>query len=571
MRAFAGLCAMLDSAASHDARLRAWRRYLAQAAPRDAAWALHLLLGHTPRRMATSADLRAAARDCALDDWLLEACLQRSGDLAETLALVLPLPQRPLELGLAEWMEEHWPSLQGTAPAHRPDRWRAWLLELAPQSRWVVLRLLSGGWRPAMAATTLQDGLAAHADLSRAVVAQRLLSWADSKHTPDARSFLALLAPMHSPDRTAGEPYPPALASTLAGLSPALGPIDDWLVSWRFDAVPAQLVRRRGNSWLWLEGPELVNDRLPDLVSASAWLPDGTVIEGSLQVLSDLGPTDAGPLRALLRRRPGARPRQGGLRLRWLAHDLLEWRGEDLRAMDFDQRRDRLTSLWSDASRPAEFVLDEPLMPGHWDALAGWHAAGRASSARGMVLRRRRRVPGDPDAAADLWHWPLPPMRIQGVLIHAQVGPGGAAGQLVSCSLALWSRLPKDANEAAAALDAGPLDEGADVDRLHLVPFAKIDAGQDHDQNAALADCVRATTVDRSGPVRILRPSLVCTVAFDHLQTSGRHRCGIALLGARIECLQPDRPIADAGHLAELRAHLVAPVVQEPVDPGKPG
>ena len=104
------------------------------------------------------------------------------------------------------------------------------------------------------------------------------------------------------------------------------------------------------------------------------------------------------------------------------------------------------------------------------------------------------------------------------------------------------------------ALAAGLPPTPARADSLHLGPFAKGPAPSDAAQLAALAACIQASTVAKFGPVRSLRPSLGCTIAFDQLRPSRRNSCGFALLMPRIETLLFTGHLHEAGHLAQLQA-----------------
>lgn len=545
MRAFAALCQTLDAADGEGARLRAWQRYLRVAAPEDAAWALHLLLGHRPRRLVSAADLRAAALQLtSMDDNLLDACLQRSGDMAETLALVLPPPRQPNERGLAEWMRVHLLPLARVPTAQRAAIWSGWLGELHSPERWVLLRLLGGAFRLRPAVTTVQDGLAQAAGLTRATVAQRLQPWLAPGHLPDAAAWAALMSPVAEPGADWGQPLAFTEPEPLphAGPGPALGPADDWVLTWKMGGQPAQLVRRGGHSWLWLSGPELANQRHPDLVAASDWLPEGTVLEGEI-------------LAPAAHAAPSAH---------FVANDLLALDGDGLGAQPLAERQTRLDALWRDAPETGPLLRAESWRASDWPTVVAAHAQGRRAGATGLLLRHRlatRRPAAAP--TVDQWWWPLPPWRLQGVLIHAQSAAGGGGGPL-SYSFALWSRPPRDDAELAQALAAaGATPLPAPAHTLHLVPFAKAAVPADEVLAARLLACVQATTVAKFGPVRTLRPSLVCTIAFDQLRPSRRHRCGFAVLMPRIETLHGSGRLHEAGHLAQLLA-LVHPCASAP-------
>ena len=99
MKRFAHLYAELDASTATTAKVDALRRYLAQAQPQDAAWAVYFLAGGRPRQVVPTAALRTLACERAgIAEWLFEECYQAVGDLAETIALVLPAAAHELSL-----------------------------------------------------------------------------------------------------------------------------------------------------------------------------------------------------------------------------------------------------------------------------------------------------------------------------------------------------------------------------------------------------------------------------------------------------------------------------------------
>ena len=127
MNRFAALYAELDASTSTSAKVAAMRDYFAQVPAADAAWAAYFLAGGKPRQVVPSGLLRAlACREGRIDDWLFEECYQAVGDLAETIALVLPSGQGSADaaspLGLAAWVEDRLLPLRGLAPAEQAER-----------------------------------------------------------------------------------------------------------------------------------------------------------------------------------------------------------------------------------------------------------------------------------------------------------------------------------------------------------------------------------------------------------------------------------------------------------------
>src|SRR6266576_3900815 len=95
VRAFAELYAALDSTTKTTAKVQAMVRYFIAAEPADAAWAIFFLSGRKLRQVVPSRKLASWAIEAAgIAAWLFEESYHAVGDLAETIALLLPPPER---------------------------------------------------------------------------------------------------------------------------------------------------------------------------------------------------------------------------------------------------------------------------------------------------------------------------------------------------------------------------------------------------------------------------------------------------------------------------------------------
>ena len=235
MKAFAALYAELDATTSTTAKVAALERYLASAPDDDAAWAVYFLSGGRPRQVVRTALLRQLASDLAgLPDWLFEASYQAVGDLAETIAHVLPPATGEDAAPLARWVEDRLLPLKGLPEPEQRERIAGQWALLAPLERMLWVKLAGGGFRVGVSRLLVQRALAAHAGLEPATLAQRMVGYTQARTAPTPQAYQALLAPLTGAPRAAddGRPYPFFLAHPLppgADLGELLGPVGDWL------------------------------------------------------------------------------------------------------------------------------------------------------------------------------------------------------------------------------------------------------------------------------------------------------------------------------------------------------
>lgn len=577
MRRFAELFDELDARTSTRAKVDALVRYLSAADARDAAWAVYFLAGGRPRAVVGSRALRRfAVAASGLPDWLFEESYQAVGDLAETIALLLPPPSRAAQLSLAQWIEDRLLPLRGLPPAEVLDRLRAYADELDGAGRFLLVKLIGGGFRVGVSRLLVTRALAQHAGLDAKVVAQRLIGYTDLAQMPTAERFLSLVAPAAAgggAQPAGGLPYPFFLAHPLVLAADAfdavLGPPRDWLVEWKYDGIRAQLVRRTGQVWLWSRGEELLTDRFPEIARAALRLPDGTVLDGEVLVWDDAAghPAPFARLQTRVTRKAVTAKLLAQAPAAFVAYDLLELDGADLRARPQAARRERLEALFAarDAaagSAPAPLRLSPLLPEATWPDLARLRAESRARQVEGLMLKHRdaRYGVGRTREAGIWWKWKIEPMRVDAVLVYAQRGHGRRASLYTDYTFAVWDRAPRDADEAQRTVDgiaAGDAPAALQARGLPvLVPFAKAYSGLSDDEIRRVDAVIRRTTVERFGPVRTVVPSLVFELGFEGIQRSPRHRSGIAVRFPRMLRWRTDKPPHEADTLASLQALL---------------
>jgi DNA ligase-1 len=544
MKAFSDLYWQLDATTSTNEKLAALRDYFSAAPPDDAACALHVLSGGKQSRAVSTGLLREWAAEAAgLPLWLLEECYAQVGDLAETLALVLPPPTATGagDAGLAAMIRDTIERLRQEPEEGKREIVKEVWSRLAARERIVWHKLLTGGCRVGVSRTLVARALADVAGVDPAVMAHRLMG----VDLAEAGAYLRLID-RETGDRDARHPYPFFLAAPLENEPHELGAIVDWQAEWKWDGARAQIVRRGDDVAVWTRGEELVNDAFPEITAAASSLPAGTVLDGELLAVRAGRLLGFSSLSKRISRKRVTRKVLAEIPCAFVAYDLLEENGQDLRSLPLATRRERLERLGfqpfdleAAAAEGGPLMLSPRVEADSWDELAAARATARARGVEGLMLKRRAAAYGVGRTRGDWWKWKIEPLEIDAVLLYAQAGHGRRAGLHSDYTLGVWhdGRLVTIAKAYSGLSDA----EIVEVDRI-----------------------VRATTREKHGPVRICEPTLVFELAFEGVARSTRHKSGVAIRFPRIVRWRRDKQPADAGALDDLLTMIDATALAEP-------
>jgi len=571
VKAFAALYRELDAATAIKRKQEALGAYLRAAMDgpaqhASAAWAVYFLAGGKPRQLAPTKLLRRLAlEEAQLPEWLFDECYSTVGDLAETLALLLPIGGETEDVTLDAWMRERLLPLRMAPEEEKYARLCEWARRLPQPERLIFFKMITGELRVGVSRLQVSQALALASGVEPKRMAQRMMGFTQAGRVPTATDFAALTAPAHEDDAAleAGQPYPFYLAHPfqrpVEEMADALGPVSDWIVEWKFDGIRAQYVQRGGQWQLWSRGEELVTDSYPDLAELQRWLPDGIALDGELVVMQGeaAAPQDLSGLQpfALLQQRLGRKVVSAkmlrDLPVAFIAYDLLEEDGKDLRDAPQQERRRALEMLIADAtSRARDFGVALPLRLSplltapDWPSLYAKREEARALGVEGMILKQRNGAYGvgrrkGSDRENVWWKWKLDPMSVDAVLIYAQRGHGRRSGVYSDYTFAVWSDPP----EAPARA---------------LVPFAKAYSGLTDEEMRAVDGIIRKTTIETFGPVRSVKPTLVFELGFEGIAESKRHKSGVAVRFPRMLRWRLDKPVEEADTLQTLRELLPA-------------
>ena len=429
----------------------------------------------------------------------------------------------------------------------------------------LLSKLIGGGFRVGVSKLLVQRALAEQMGLDAKLVAQRLMGYTDAKQMPGAARYEQLISATASGPADAGQPYPFFLAhqleAKLAEFDAKLGPPSDWIIEWKYDGIRAQIVKRAAQVSIWSRGEELMTDRFPELVALAAALPDGSVLDGEIVVWKESAPASFNLLQQRIGRKTLNKKVLADAPVGFIAYDILEWQGVDLRDRPQQQRRVALEAAL--AAQPG-FQLSPVEQRTSWAELAELREASRGRGVEGFMLKHRDahygtgRKKQEGIAGGTWWKWKIDPLSVDCVLIYAQAGHGRRASVYTDYTFAVWSRTPVDAAEAQAVVDAIAKREPALPDALQLVAFAKAYSGLTDEEFRGVDKVIRRDTLEKFGPVRSVKPSMVFELGFEGINRSPRHKSGIAVRFPRMLRIRADKPLHEADTLQTLEALLRA-------------
>ncbi|TAG27661.1 MAG: ATP-dependent DNA ligase [Burkholderiales bacterium] len=578
MRRFAELYTQLDSTTATNDKLAALQSYfddVAQKHPQDAAWALYFLAGGKPRQVVKTSLLKLWAQEAAgVPEWLFEESYQAVGDLAETIAHIVPcsVPSKAHtqdDTGLGEWVARL-QALKALDEHAQGEQIKAWWGEMDALSRILLIKLIGGGFRVGVSKLLVTRALAAHAQIDAKIMAQRLMGYTEGKAVSGEAltlKFIALCAmnmPGNEQNRSdSGQPYPfflahglpPAAALDASTLLAELGAVSDWQAEWKYDGIRAQIVKRGGQVHVWSRGEELMNGRFPEIESLAVHLPDGTVLDGEILVVKDGAPQPFNFLQQRIGRKTLSKKVLQDAPVSFMAYDFLETQSQDIRAQAQHLRRSQLEALLANKQG---WLLSPIVQADDWQQLKEQRSQSRERGVEGLMLKKKDAAYGQGRTKADglWWKWKIDPLTVDCVLIYAQAGHGRRASVYTDYTFAVWNRPPRDEQEAQAVIDAVEKRLPAQPEALQLVTFAKAYSGLTDEEFKQIDAIIRKTTLEKFGPVRSVKPSVVFELGFEGINRSPRHKSGIAVRFPRMLRIRFDKPLHEANTLQDLQKLL---------------
>jgi DNA ligase-1 len=531
---FAALFESLDTTTATSAKIEAMAEYFRSAPAADAAWAVYVLMGRRVKRSVGQSLLHTwLIEEARLPAWLVDETYGSVGDLAETIALLVagdargaqaPGRESGADLALSRWFTERILPLADLDPAGKREQVTSWWRQLGYRECFLVNKLLTGALRVGVSRSLVTRALAAVFEQPRIQIERGLIG----EWLPSAEFWQALAR--NEGSLHVSHPYPFFLASPLEGTPDGLGAPEQWLAEWKWDGIRGQIVRRRGECTLWSRGEEIITTRFPEITTAASLLPDGTVIDGEVVAWQDDRVLPFAHLQQRIGRLKLTAKILQDIPARFIAYDLLELAGEDIRPQQLRHRRGELAAILRQLGD--QIIQLSPQIPeASWQDLAAQRQQARARGVEGIMLKNWESHYGTGRQRGSWWKWKIDPFVFDGVLLYAAPGNGRRSNLYTDYTFGVWS------GEA-------------------LVPVAKAYSGLNAEEIQELDRWIRTHTREKFGIVRSVESHHVFELAYEGIAKSTRHKSGVALRFPRILRWRKDKAAGEADQLADLQRVL---------------
>ncbi|MFD1094729.1 ATP-dependent DNA ligase [Salegentibacter chungangensis] len=527
MKRFAELIKTLDSTNKTTLKVEALAEYFRTAPDKDKVWTIAVLSHRRPPRPVNTTLMREWASELAnIPLWLFEESYHIVGDLAETIALVIPPAEGSSEKSLNQFLQEIIdlkPKREEGKKEYLHQNWR----ELNYYERFVFTKLITGSFRIGVSQKLMTRALSRATGIDEDILAYKMMgNW-----NPARTTFTKLILEENEEDYLS-KPYPFYLAYAIEDKVEELGDVSEWSAEHKWDGIRSQVIIRNDEVFVWSRGEELVTDKYPEFEDFAGVIPNGTVIDGEILPYPKGEIGTFKDLQTRIGRKKVSKNLLKKIPVILKAYDVLEWDGEDIRQSAFKERRDILHKLYAEIStEELPFHLSHNITFETWEEVAEERERAREEKSEGLMLKRLDSPYLVGRKKGDWWKWKTDPLTVDAVLTYAMRGHGRRSNLFTDYTFGLW-----------------------DDERQELVTFAKAYSGLTDAEFRKLDAWIKKNTLERFGPVRSVTPHQVFEIAFEGIAESKRHKSGVATRFPRILRWRTDKNIHEANTLEELKA-----------------
>ncbi len=527
MKHFSRLVQLLGTSTKTNAKLQALVDYFTVADPRDKVWVIAIFSGRRPRRAVNTTLLATWCLEIArLPGWLIAESYHTVGDLAETIALLLPENEiiDSEDRSLSYYLEQFIALDKAPEEVRKSFIIDSWS-RMNRSEIFVFNKLITGNFRIGVSQKLMVNALSRFVELDASIIAHRI----SGNWDPTTTTFEELLSES-SAASDASKPYPFYLAYALEEDPSSLGEPHEWQAEWKWDGIRGQLIKRDNRLFVWSRGEELMTEKFIEYHALQEHLPNGLVLDGEIMPFNGEIPLSFNVLQTRIGRKNVTKKQLLEAPVAFFSYDVLEFDGNDVRELPLHERRILLEKIVARINHPV-LRISQVVQFSDWAQLTEIRKQSRDNNSEGLMLKRKDSAYQVGRKRGDWWKWKIDPMTIDAVLVYAQKGSGRRSNLYTDYTFAV-----------------------RDGDKL--VTFTKAYSGLTDKEFAQVDSFVKKNSLEKFGPVRTVKPELVFEIGFEGIAASNRHKSGVALRFPRILRWRKDKHADEINTLEDLQKML---------------
>ena len=495
--------------------------YFKEVEQSDRGWALSILSGQVNRRGLTSNDLRGLIEE-KVPKRLFEYSYDYVGDLAETISLLWPKNDpKKLVIKLTDLMkalvnkskkkEELLSFLNNTL-----DR-------LTTTERFSILKILTGGMRVGVSNGLLKKSLSK--------IGCRNLDDIDENwyaFTPPYFDLFSWLNGGSLPTGIKKEElfHSFMLANNFNEKNFSELSENNYVAEYKWDGIRAQIIYS-DKTKIYSRSGDDITESFPELGLKSK---KTMILDGELIIKKNNKILSFNHLQKRIGRKVLTKKILQEYPIHLIAYDIIYHDGIDIRRFSFCRRREILEKTIRQI-KSDNISISEIINFTNWGQLREIRNTQMNNHIEGVMIKNKNSLYLKGRSPKGWYKWKRNPYTSDFILIYAQRGHGKRSSFYSDFTFGCW----------------------LDINKSKLVPVGKAYSGFTNEELKKLDRWVRNNTIERFGPVRSLKPGLVVEIAFENINTSSRHKSGLALRFPRFSRIRWDKPIDEVCVLDEVK------------------
>ena len=505
---------------SKKIKIRLLNEYFEQANSNDRGWTLSIITNSIKKKNIHLNDLKNLIKN-KIPSELFELSYDYVGDIAETISLLWPKNKSPnFNLKLSDFMNNIFFIDDKKTVLEKLEN----IFNSSTSSQiYTIIKIITGGLRVGVSNGLVRESLVAFGNRSSIEIEE---VWHGFTY-PFFDFFEWLLGASLPKGLKKEDLFHSFMLAKSIDNKIFLEDPRDFVAEYKWDGIRAQMIVS-SKFKLFSRNSEDITDSFPDLKFNSN---DNYIIDGELVIKKENEILPFNILQKRIRRKKITNKILNELPAHFIAYDILYFKGKKCTNMNLNKRKDLLSKFISKINKD-NITFSPSINFSKWKELEFLMASTLNNHIEGLMIKRIVTKYEKGRVANSWFKWKKEPYTIDFVLMYAQRGHGKRSSFYSDFTFGCW------------------VDNAFDK----LVPIGKAYSGFSNEELNQLDKWVRNNTLERFGPVRSLKSTLVVEISFDNINHSDRHKSGVALRFPRFSRIRWDKPVNEVCILKDIKS-----------------